>query len=132
MAVFPAETIELEAPLAGDFQAVIRLIIGGIGERVDFGFEDIDDLQLAVERLLAEAGSQGTVHLSFEFGDGSIRTRVGPLRENAIADALQGPPPAAGELTLRRILQTVVDSFGVEESVDSGIVVRLEKVRGLP
>ena len=48
------ERIELEAPLSGDFQAVIRLIIGGIAERVDFAFEEIDDLQLAVERLLAE------------------------------------------------------------------------------
>ena len=44
--------------------------------------------------------------------------------------ALQGPDAAPGELTLRRILQTVVDSFGVEV-VEGGIVVRLQKaVRG--
>ena len=42
------ERIDLEAPLSGDFQAVVRLIIGGIAERVDFAFEEIDDLQLAV------------------------------------------------------------------------------------
>ena len=42
------ERIDLEAPLAGAFQPVIRLIIGGVAERVDFGFEEIDDLQLAV------------------------------------------------------------------------------------
>jgi hypothetical protein len=36
-----------------------------------------------------------------------------------------------GELTLRRILQTVVDSFGVDEADDGRIVVRLEKVKGL-
>ncbi len=124
--------IELEAPLAGAFQPVIRLIIGGIAERVDFGFEEIDDLQLAVERLLAEAGSEGTVRLSFEVGEGRIRTRVGPLAERAIADALQDPSSAPGELTLKRILQTVVDSFGVEEAADEDIVVRLEKLRGTP
>ena len=39
---------------------VVRLIVGGIAERVDFAFEEIDDLQLAVERLLAEAGTAGT------------------------------------------------------------------------
>jgi hypothetical protein len=125
------ERIELEAPLSGDFQPVIRLIIGGIAERVDFGFEDIDDLQLAVERLLAEAGREGTVQISFEVGNGSIRTRVGPLRELAIADALQGPPPPPGELTLRRVLQTVVDSFGVEEAAEGSVVVRLEKLKGV-
>ena len=70
-----AERIELEAPLDGAFQPVIRMIIGGIAERVDFGFEEIDDLQLAVERLLAEGGYEGSVRLSFEVGDGSVRAR---------------------------------------------------------
>ena len=129
MTSLASQTIELEAPLAGDFQPVIRLIIGGIAERVDFGFEEIDDLQLAVERLLAEAGTEGTVRLAFEVGNGGIRARVGPLGETAIAEALQGPPPPPGELTLRRILQTVVDSFGVEEAADQRIVVRLEKLK---
>jgi hypothetical protein len=56
---------------------------------------------------------------------------VGPLVERTIADALQGPDAEPGELTLRRILQTVVDSFGVEEFPEGGIVVRLQKaVRG--
>jgi hypothetical protein len=127
-----AERIELEAPLSGDFQAVIRLIIGGIAERVDFAFEEIDDLQLAVERLLAEQGQGGSVVLSFEVGKDSIRTRVGPLSERAIADALRDGEQRPGELTLRRILQTVVNSFGVEEAEDGRIVVRLEKLKGMP
>jgi hypothetical protein len=81
--------------------------------------------------LLAEAGSIGTVHLSFEVRDNSIRTRVGPLSERAVADALQ-TEVRPGELTLRLILQTVVDSFGVEDLADGRIVVRLEKLKGLP
>ncbi len=123
------ERIDLEAPLTGDFQPVIRLIIGGIAERVNFGFEEIDDLQLAVERLLAEARSQETVQLSFEVGEGRVRTLVGPLRERAIAEALRDGEPAPGELTLKRILDTVVDSFGVEDSTGGDIVVRLEKLK---
>jgi hypothetical protein len=125
-----AERIDLEAPLTGDFQPVVRLIIGGIAERVDFAFEEIDDLQLAVERLLAEAGNQSSVRLSFEVAEGRVRARVGPLSERKVADALRNGEGAPGELTLARILQTVVDSFGVEEVSDGGIVVRLEKVKG--
>lgn len=125
------ERIELEAPLSGDFQPVIRLIIGGIAERVDFAFEEIDDLQLAVERLLAEAGQVGSVALSFEVGEARIRTRVGPLPEHALA-ALRDGEQRPGVLTLRRILQTVVDSFGVEQVDDGQIVVRLEKLKGMP
>jgi anti-sigma regulatory factor (Ser/Thr protein kinase) len=126
-----AERIDLEAPLSGDFHAVVRLIIGGIAERVDFAFEEIDDLQLAVERLLAEAGTVGSVQLSFEVGEDSIRTRVGPLSEHKVAEALRDGEFAPGELTLRRILQTVVDSFGVDEAEDGRIVVRLEKLKGI-
>jgi 2-keto-3-deoxy-6-phosphogluconate aldolase len=125
------DRIDLEAPLSGDFQAVVRLIIGGIAERVDFAFEEIDDLQLAVERLLAEAGTVGSVQLSFEVGAHGIRTRVGPLSEHKVAEALRDGDAMPGELTLRRILQTVVDSFGVDEADDGRIVVRLEKVKGL-
>jgi hypothetical protein len=131
MATVTRERIDLEAPLAGDFQPVVRLIIGGIAERVDFAFEEIDDLQLAVERLLAEAGSQHSVRLSFEVADGSVRASVGPLSERAIADALRDGEAVPGELTLKRILQTVVDSFGVEDVSDGGIVVRLEKLRAV-
>jgi hypothetical protein len=131
MAALTRERIDLEAPLAGAFQPVVRLIIGGIAERVDFAFEEIDDLQLAVERLLAEAGSQQSVRLSFEVAEGSVRTSVGPLNERAIADALRDGEAAPGELTLKRILQTVVDSFGVEDVSDGGIVVRLEKLKAV-
>ena len=122
--------ILLEAPLAGAYEPVVRLVIAGIAERVDFGFEEIDDLQLAVERLLAEAGSEGSIQLAFEVGGRRIRTRVGPLSERKVAEGLQedGQP---GELTLKRILQTVVDSFGVEEAADGRLLVRLEKLRGV-
>jgi hypothetical protein len=125
------ERIELEAPLSGDFQAVVRLIIGGIAERVDFAFEEIDDLQLAVERLLAEAGQVGSVSLSFEIVEDGIRARVGPLSARVIADALTDGEPPPGVLTLRRILQTVVDSFGVELADDGRVVVRLVKRKGV-
>jgi anti-sigma regulatory factor (Ser/Thr protein kinase) len=125
------ERIDLEAPLSGDFHAVVRLIIGGIAERVDFAFEEIDDLQLAVERLLAEAGTIGSVQLEFEVEENGIQTRVGPLSERKVAEALSDGEAAPGQLTLRRILETVVDSFRVEEGDDDRIVVRLVKLKGV-
>ena len=74
----------------------------------------------------------GSVHLSLEVGGRGIRTRVDPLSERAVADALHDGDVQPGHLTLKRILQTVVDSFGVEESGDGRIVVRLEKLKGAP
>src|SRR5215204_5612554 len=112
------ELVELETPIGSEWDPVVRL---------GLGFEDLDDLQLAVERLLAEAGAQRAVKIAFELSPGRVRTHVGPLREAPIAEALQGPPPAPGELELRRVLETVVDSFGVEEAAAGELVVRLDK-----
>jgi len=125
------EVIELTLPAGREWHAVARLVLGGVADRLNLSFEDLDDLQLAVERLLVEAASQDTVTLRVDVVDHGVRVGVGPLVERTIADALQGPDAEPGELTLRRILQTVVDSFGVEEAAEGGIVVRLQKaVRG--
>ncbi|CAN5151797.1 hypothetical protein BH20ACT20_BH20ACT20_07690 [soil metagenome] len=123
-----ADRIVLAAPLDETYGPVVRLIVSGITERADFGYEAMDDLQLAIERLLAEAGSDGRVSMTFDLFPGRIRTRIGPLREAGLADALQDADVIPGRLTLRQILDTVVDSFGVDDAIDGQIVVRLEKL----
>ncbi len=123
-----ADRIVLAAPLDETYGPVVRLIVSGIAERADFGFEAMDDLQLAIERLLAEAGSDGRVSMTFDLVPGRIRTRIGPLREAGLAGALQDAGVIPGRLTLRQILDTVVDSFGVDDAIDGQIVVRLEKL----
>jgi hypothetical protein len=123
----PPEAIQLVTPPGRAWHPVVRLVLGGVADRLGLGFEELDDLQLAVERLLVEAGDQETVAVSLEIGDHAVRLRIGPLRERAIAAALQAEPEP-GELNLRRILEAVVDSFGVEEAEDGELVVRLEKL----
>jgi hypothetical protein len=122
------EVVEIDAPLDLAFQGVVRLIVGGVAEQADFGYEAMDDLQLAVERLLAETGQEGRVKISFELGNGGVRTRIGPLGEGSLTAALQDGDDETGKLTLRRVLATVVDSFGVEPASEGQIVVRLEKL----
>jgi hypothetical protein len=128
-----ADRIVLAAPLDEAFGPVVRLIVAGIAERADFGYDAMDDLQLAIERLLAEAGPDGRVGMTFDLvRKGCIRTRIGPLREAGLADALQDADVTPGRLTLRQVLDTVVDSFGVDEAIDGKIVVRLEKLVAAP
>src|SRR5919199_1044291 len=83
------DRIALETPLGRGWEPVFRLVLGGVADRLDLGFEDLDDIQLAVERLLAEAGTQESVQLAFEILPEGLRTRIGPLREHTIAEALQ-------------------------------------------
>jgi len=122
-----SERIELTAPLDGDFGAVVRLIVGGISARVDLGFEEMDDLQLAIERLHAEAGGQERLTLDFDLSPGRVRVRLGPLLERGLADALQRGQ-VAGALTLKGVLDTLVDSYGVEEAADGRLFIRIVKL----
>jgi len=120
------ELVELETPIGREWEPVVRLVLGGVADRLGLGFEELDDLQLAVERLLAEAGAQPSVKLVLELSPDRVRAHVGPLREATLAAALQGPS-VPGQLGLRRVLETVVDSFGLDDSADAELVVRLEK-----
>jgi hypothetical protein len=122
------ERVEIDAPLDLAFQGVVRLVVGGIAEQANFGFEAMDDLQLAIERLLAETETDGRVKISFELSDGAVRTRIGPLREGSLIAALQESNGDTTTLSLARILSAVVDSFGVEPATDGQIMVRLEKL----
>ncbi len=118
--------VELVMPAGRSWEPVMRLVLGGMASHLDLRFDQLDDLQLAVERLLAEAGPPDTVRLSFEVTPAGIRARVGPLSESVISAVLQGPRADSGRLDLRRILETVVDSFGIEMDGDD-LNVRLEK-----
>lgn len=122
-----SERIELSAPLDGDFGPVVRLIVGGISARVDLGFEEMDDLQLAIERLHAEAGGQERLKLDFDLSPERVRVRLGPLLERGLADALQRGP-VAGALSLACVLDTLVDSYGVEEAADGRVFIRIVKL----
>ena len=125
--VSPPEHVELVVPPGKQGEAVARMVIGGVGDRLDLGFEDVDDLQLAIERLLAEAADDYPVRIDMGMVEQGVRLTVGPLREDVVAEALQSPAPQAGELNLRRVLETVVDSFAVADSVDGSITVTLQK-----
>lgn len=123
------DLIELTIPRAGDYRSVVRLVMGGLADRMGLELEQLDDLVLAVERVLAEAGEDGEVDLAFEVEDGHMATLIGPLPARPIIAALE-EVTEAGQLTLRRILDTVVDSFAVEHVDEDRLRLRLEKGAG--
>jgi hypothetical protein len=46
-----SDEIRLVLPAEEDFRPVAHLVVGGLGARHDLTFEDLDDLQVAVEAL---------------------------------------------------------------------------------
>lgn len=44
----PAETVDLTVPARAEFVRLVRLVMAGIGNSLDFNVEEIDDLKMAV------------------------------------------------------------------------------------
>jgi hypothetical protein len=82
----PIELITLTVPNERRFFGVVRLLVGGLAARLELSYEQMDDLQLAVEAvLLSESHSGETVTLEASINGGSVVIAIGPVDEKALA-----------------------------------------------
>ena len=50
-----AERIDLEMPATLNALSTVRMVLGGLGARLDFSLDDLEDLYLATDQLLRAA-----------------------------------------------------------------------------
>jgi hypothetical protein len=108
------DTITLTLPRGQEFWRVATLVVGGLAVRLDLTLESLEDLQIAVEGLLERTVRGEVVTLELHLGDGSIQALVGPVDGAAISAEFVRTDEGEG-VSLRRLLDTVADSFGVIE-----------------
>jgi hypothetical protein len=123
----PADRIQLTIPAEEDFRQVAHLVVGGLGVRLDLTFEDLDDLQVALEALLGCRDDDGAIVVTVDADGGVVRASVGPFPADSL-DSLDGADTPLG---LRRVLETVCDSFEIEER-EGGSWVELTKRTSSP
>jgi hypothetical protein len=74
------ESVDVSVPSEARFVGVLRLVVGGLGSRCSLAVERIDELQLALEALLASRDTAGErVELTAEVGLEELVVRVGPF-----------------------------------------------------
>ncbi len=117
-----SDEVRLTLPAEEDFRPIAHLVVGGFGVRVDLTFADLDDLQVAVEALLGCRDDEGDIVITINAGEGAVRASVGPFAAGAL-DSLERDDAPLG---LRRVLETVCDSYEIEER-DGGSWVELSK-----
>jgi len=117
-----SDDIQLVLPAQEDFHHIAHLVVGGLAARLELTFEQLEDLQLAVESLLACREDDGEITVGVTVGPESVRASIGPFAPEALA-ALDGDGASLG---LRRVLETVADTFEVAER-DGGSWVELQK-----
>jgi hypothetical protein len=106
------DEICLTLPADEAFHGVAHLVLGGLAVRLDLTYEDLQDLELALDALLERSSEDGEVTLLLRVGDGTIHTVVGPFSSLRAELAEDG---VGDSLNLKRILVAVCDRVDVEE-----------------
>ena len=114
----------ISIPRERPYSAVAGLVVGGIAARHDVTLDVLDDLQLALDALLDQVGTDpGDVTILLQVDGGSIGLSVGPLPADTAAELEHD---AGDGIDLKRLLAALVDDVSVDAR-DGGTWVELRK-----
>jgi hypothetical protein len=115
------DEIRLVIPAEEDFRPIAHLVTGGLAMRLDVTYDDLDDLQVGIEALLALRDDGDELVISLSCDDSVLHVSLGPFPPERVQAA-----DSNGGLDLRRVLETVCDTHEIEER-DGGAWVELSK-----
>jgi hypothetical protein len=120
------DEIQLVIPAEEDFRPIAHLVTGGLAARLDVTYDDLDDLQVGIEALLALRDDVGELVVALSADEGTLRASLGPFAPEALRD-----DGSDGGLGIHRVLDTVCDSHAIEQR-DGASWVELTKQVGSP
>jgi len=110
----------------------MRVLIGGVASHYDLSLDRLDDLQLAVETLLAEEPRSGNdLGLEIWMDAGTLHVRLHGLSNEGVKASLLATgrfdPHAGCVLDARLFLSSLVDSYRVLQGSAASYSVEMEK-----
>jgi serine/threonine-protein kinase RsbW len=112
------EEIRLVIPADEDFRPIVRLVTGGLASRLQVTYDDLEDIQVAVDTVLALRDDEGEVTVVLSAEPGVVRAAIGPFEPEAL-DPSDRPDPG---LDLQRVLDAVCDTHEFESREDGAWV----------
>jgi hypothetical protein len=109
------DRIVLTIPRDAGFEDVAQLVLGGVASRLNLTYESLDDLGTGLATLLERRGEDGDLTVELRLDEDQITTVIGPFLGEALVSELRRADDGVG---LRRVLDTVVDSFEALERPD--------------
>jgi hypothetical protein len=113
------DRVELSLPARPDLLFLVRMTAAAVASRADFGYDQIEDLRLAIDELClsisGETAVDGRLQLLFKWGDDAIEV-VGVYEIDQPDGAARGDlavAQPANELS-ERILDALVDEHGTD------------------
>ena len=128
-----AERISLEVPATLSALSTVRIVLGGLGARLDFSLDDLDDLFLATDRLLEaalDAEELASIRVLVVVDDGALRVSAGAFRSTELREQVVVTPGNC--IDLCTLLSTLVDDVAVQEDGDCFSVVITKHSTGSP
>jgi hypothetical protein len=107
------DEIVLTIPREESFHEVAHLVLGGVAARLNLSFESLDDLETALDAVLERAAANGDVTVKLQLTDSAIHALVGPFVGERLRAELERDP--GDEVSLRRVLDTVVDGYKLDQ-----------------
>jgi len=122
-----SDTVRLTMPKEDAYYGVAHLVVGGLASRLEFTYEHLEDLQLALDSVLANGKyiEGETVTIELRVRPDGVELRAGPVAETLRVDLEREVSEDEG-VGLGRLLDTVAEEVGVE-AVDETSWLRLEK-----
>jgi hypothetical protein len=128
-----AERIDLEVPASLSALSTVRMVLGGLGARLDFSLDDLEDLYLAADGLLRTAlDADALDRLSVEvlLDDGVLRFTAGTFTSAKLrADVTTH---AEDCLDLCMLLRSTVDDVVLEDEDGTYRIVLVKRRKGGP
>lgn len=118
-----SDEIRLTMPRERPYYGVAHLVLGGVAARLDLTVEHLEDLELALDGLLDRRDGGKEVTLTLRIADSDLQAEVGPFGEQLRTELEDDLGEA---LSLRRLLDAVVDGYQVDERED-GTWIELRK-----
>jgi anti-sigma regulatory factor (Ser/Thr protein kinase) len=110
------ENISLEVPATLSALSTVRMVLGGLGARLDFSLEDLDDLFLATDRLLEaalDAEELDSLRVLAMVDGTTLRVTAGAFSSDELREQVAVTP--GGCIDLCTLLQRLVDDVVVQE-----------------
>src|SRR5262249_57575506 len=95
------DRITLSVPPGPEFHGTLRLVVGGIGARSRLGYEQVSELQLAVESVVAHRRPAGrAITVRADVDDHGVSLLVGPFETEDDPAGRRVTEPLVGSLAI--------------------------------
>lgn len=110
------EEVELSVPATPEFLRLVRVTAAGLGSRLGFSYDQVEDLRLAIDELCfsltGASGRPGSVHVRFLVADDTLEVVAAGLFDDG-----RGAPPESEWSKV--ILAALVDSYELAAGADN-------------